>query len=150
MSRVPPADIDDKIIARSQERSIPFAQLARTFEAEFFDDMKALGVKTPHVVTRVSEYVPEVVDMIQQIIDNGFAYPSNGSVYFDVPAFKKTQDSGHSYGKLVPENVGDEAALAEGEGRLSERCVALRCARCQSKLMASCVFAVLVCPISAP
>ena len=83
--------------------------------------MKSLGVKLPHVVTRVSEYVPEVVDMIQQIIDNGFAYPAKGSVYFDVPAFKRTQESGHSYGKLVPENVGDEAALAEGEGRLSER-----------------------------
>ena len=122
--RIPPksvADIDDKIITRSQERGISFAELARTYEAEFFDDMKSLGVQAPHIVTRVSEYVPEVVAMIQQIIDNGFAYPSNGSVYFDVPAFKLTKESGHSYGKLVPENVGDEGALAEGEGRLSER-----------------------------
>ena len=61
--------------------------------------------------------------MIQRIMDKGFAYASGGSVYFDVPAYQDTKASGHEYGKLVPENVTNPEAQAEGEGRLSERCV---------------------------
>ena len=68
----------------------------------------------PDVLTRVSEYVPEVVVYVQKIIDNGYAYESNGSVYFDVPKFSSSPE--HHYAKLVPEAVGDLQALAEGEG----------------------------------
>lgn len=73
-----------------------------------------IQVLPPHVLTRVSEYVPEVVTYVQRIIDNGFAYVSNGSVYFNVSAF--SQSPKHTYAKLVPEAVGDLQALAEGEG----------------------------------
>jgi len=45
---------------------------------------------------------------------SGYAYESNSSVYFDVGAFSRAPN--HAYGKLVPEAVGDEAALEEGEG----------------------------------
>ena len=68
-------------------------------------------------LTRVSEYVPENVDFISKIIERGFAYESNGSVYFDVAKFDKSKE--HHYAKLVPEAFGDQAALAEGEGDLS-------------------------------
>jgi len=46
--------------------------------------MKALNVELPDALTRVSEFVPEIVEYIETIIKNGFAYESNGSVYFDV------------------------------------------------------------------
>lgn len=51
-------------------------------------DMEALNVEMPNTLTRVSEYVPEIADYIKTIIDNGYAYESNGSVYFDLEAFK--------------------------------------------------------------
>lgn len=75
--------------------------------------MAALNVLPPHAVTRVSEYVPEIVAFIEQIIKNNYAYESNGSVYFDVTQFMKK----HRYAKLLPEAVDDLSALAEGEGK---------------------------------
>ncbi|TMW68746.1 hypothetical protein Poli38472_006214 [Pythium oligandrum] len=94
-------------------------ELAKFWEKSFLDDMQLLNIKTPAVLTRVSEYVDEIVEFVEGIIRNGYAYESNGSVYFDVNAFSQTR--GMAYGKLVPENVGQSGSelLAEGEGSLS-------------------------------
>ena len=51
----------------------------------------------PDVITRITEFVPEVVEYIEKIMKNGFAYESKGSVYFDVRAYK---ESGKDYPKL--------------------------------------------------
>ena len=84
-------DIDDKIIMRANERGMSTEELSRmcvsplllnvmdeadaecSFEADYLADMAALGVQRPDVLTRVSEYVPEVEAYIQQIIEHGFA-----------------------------------------------------------------------------
>lgn len=71
-------------------------------------------VLPPDVLTRVSEYIPEVIEYIKKIIENGFAYESNGSVYFDVAGFDSKEK--HFYAKLVPEAYGDAKSLQEGEG----------------------------------
>jgi cysteinyl-tRNA synthetase len=68
-------------------------------------------------MTRVSEYVPEIAEMTQKIMANGFAYETDGSVYFDVDAFDRSKD--HFYAKLRPNAVGDAKLFAEGEGALS-------------------------------
>ncbi|XP_072826630.1 cysteine--tRNA ligase, cytoplasmic isoform X3 [Vicugna pacos] len=94
-----------------------FSKLPKFWEEEFHRDMEALNVLPPDVLTRVSEYVPEIVNFVQKIVDNGYGYVSNGSVYFDTVKFASSE--GHCYGKLVPEAVGDQKALQEGEGDLS-------------------------------
>ena len=81
-------DLDDKIIARAAALGEPFGALASRCEALFWNDLKALGVRPPTVVTRVTECVPEVVEFVAQIVENGYAYASQGSVYFDTAAFK--------------------------------------------------------------
>jgi cysteinyl-tRNA synthetase len=108
-------DIDDKIIIRSSEKGVPFRELAAQYEKEFVEDMLKLGVPMPDLVTRVSEFIPEILTYIQGLMDNGIAYASNGSVYFSTAAF---QAAGHIYGKLMPEQVGNSELIAEGEGSL--------------------------------
>uniref|UniRef100_A0A1B0D7F8 Cysteine--tRNA ligase, cytoplasmic n=1 Tax=Phlebotomus papatasi TaxID=29031 RepID=A0A1B0D7F8_PHLPP len=103
--------------AKVTEKSI-FGGLARHWEEAFHRDMEALNVRPPDVLTRVSEYVPQIVTYIEGIISRGFAYESHGSVYFDVGRFDEAPD--HFYAKLVPEAFGDAKSLAEGEGDLSE------------------------------
>lgn len=108
--------LDSRLGASVTENSI-FATLPRFWEGEFHKDMQALNILPPDVLTRVSEYVPQIVEYIQQIIKNGMAYVSNGSVYFDVNSFDK--NAKHHYAKLVPEAFGDTKQLEDGEGSLS-------------------------------
>ncbi|XP_060715064.1 cysteine--tRNA ligase, cytoplasmic isoform X2 [Tachysurus vachellii] len=108
--------LDSQFGSQVTENSI-FSLLPKYWEGEYHKDMEALNVLPPDVLTRVSEYVPEIVEFVKKIVDNGYGYESNGSVYFDTAKFDASP--GHSYAKLVPEAVGDQKALQEGEGDLS-------------------------------
>ncbi|XP_075694186.1 cysteine--tRNA ligase, cytoplasmic isoform X1 [Rhinoderma darwinii] len=108
--------LDTKKGAEVTDNSI-FSQLPKYWEGEYHKDMEALNVLPPDVLTRVSEYVPEIVEFVQRIVDNGYGYESNGSVYFSTAKFHASDK--HYYAKLVPEAVGDQKALQEGEGDLS-------------------------------
>lgn len=88
--------------------------MASYWEAEFFKDMARLRVRPPDTLTRVTEYVPEIVAFVQKIISNGYGYASEGSVYFDTKAFDNSD--GHVYAKLQPWSKGDRTLLEEGEG----------------------------------
>ncbi|CAL1535560.1 unnamed protein product [Lymnaea stagnalis] len=94
-----------------------FADLPLYWEEDYHKDMEALNVLPPDVLTRVSEYIPEIVKYSEKLIANGYAYSSHGSVYFNTKVFNATND--HFYAKMVPEAYGDQRALAEGEGELS-------------------------------
>lgn len=95
-----------------------FRALAAHWEGEFFRDMRRLRVRDPDTLTRVTEYVPEIVAFVQRIIANGFAYAVGGSVYFDTRAFDGKD--GHAYARLQPWSRGNRALLEEGEGALAD------------------------------
>lgn len=76
--------------------------------------MRRLRVRDPDTLTRVSEYVPENVAFVEKIIQNGYAYEADGSIWFDVDAFDGK--NGHEYAKIEPWSKGNEDLRAEGEG----------------------------------
>ena len=86
---------------RSNEQKRDFFEFSRFWETEFLKDMESLNVRLPTVITRVSEYVPEIVEFIEGIIKKGYAYEANGSVYFNVVKFGNNPN--HCYAKLEPQ-----------------------------------------------
>ncbi|KAJ7267656.1 tRNA synthetases class I (C) catalytic domain-containing protein [Mycena haematopus] len=93
--------------------------LAAYWENNFFEDMARLKVRQPDTVTRVTEYVPEIVAFVEGIVKNGFAYESEGSIYFDTEAFDNSPE--HDYAKLEPWSKGNRELLEDGEGALSQK-----------------------------
>jgi cysteinyl-tRNA synthetase len=98
-----------------------FRKLAAYWEDSFMKDMARLRVKPPTTLTRVTDYVEEIVTFVEKIISNGFAYDGgDGNVWFDKMAFDgsaiKDDEWKHEYAKLAPWNRGNKAMLAEGEG----------------------------------
>lgn len=95
-------DIDDKIIKKATERGEDWRQIAKTYEKSFFDSMTKLNVRVPNVIIRVSDVMPQIIDYIQKIIDNGFAYVTDdGSVYFDSNEYV---NNGYPFSDLVDED----------------------------------------------
>jgi cysteinyl-tRNA synthetase len=92
-------------------------KVASFFEQDFLNDMDQLNVRRADALTRVSEYVPEIINFVQEIVSNGYAYESSGDVYFDVAQFLK---DGYTYKKCSPplSEVDLAALLNEGEGSL--------------------------------
>jgi cysteinyl-tRNA synthetase len=87
-------DVDDKIINRAREKGISPAKLAAEMIDGSIRDMAAIGVKPADFEPKVSENIPEIIAMIEQLIANGYAYPTkSGDVYYRV---RKKSD----YGKL--------------------------------------------------
>ena len=86
-------DVDDKILQTSQREGVSPQELADRHIEEFMANMEALNVKRARVYPRATQEIPNMVRVIGSLVDKGYAYPSNGDVYFRV-----TKDDG--YGKL--------------------------------------------------
>jgi cysteinyl-tRNA synthetase len=98
-------DVDDKIIRRAAEKQMKPMELAEHYIEAFQRDANDLGLLVPDEEPRVSESIPDIIEMIQTLVDKGHAYTSNGSVWFNVPSFK-------AYGGLSGQKV-DELISAD-------------------------------------
>ncbi|WP_251330800.1 cysteine--tRNA ligase [Haloplanus pelagicus] len=105
-------DVNEKIVARVGEDDLGESELdvAEGFISSVIADMRGLNLKRATVYPRVSEHVPEIVDLVETLIDRGYAYEVNGSVYFDVTEFE-------DYGTLSNQRVDE----MEAQGNPSER-----------------------------
>ena len=95
-------DIDDKILNKAAEHDRPWWEWVSTYEREFTRAYNTLGVLPPSVEPRATGHVTQMIDYMQRLIDAGFAYASEGSVYFDVAAWTKASDD---YGSLSGNRV---------------------------------------------
>jgi cysteinyl-tRNA synthetase len=101
-------DIDDKIINRAREEGISTTELAEREIAHFYEDMDALGVARADIEPRATEHIPEIIALIDRLIEKGFAYEAEGDVYFSVRKFP-------SYGALSKRNIEEMMAGARIE-----------------------------------
>ena len=96
-----------------------FTKLTQKYETRFMEDVRALNCLDPDVVTRVTEYGPQIVDFVKKIEGNAFGYrTSDGSVYFDIEAFEAANNN---YARLEPWNRNDKSLQADGEGALTQK-----------------------------
>ena len=91
-------DIDDKILTKAEAHSRPWWEWVSTHEREFTRAYQALGVMAPSVEPRATGHVTQMVEYMQRLMDRGFAYAVDGSVYFDVLAWQQAE--GSDYGHL--------------------------------------------------
>ena len=100
-------DIDDKILKRAQERDTTMQAIANQYIGAYDEDMAKLNIAKADEYPRATESIPEIIDLIQKLIDCGYAYGSGGDVYYAVQKFP-------DYGKLSGRKLEDMRAGASG------------------------------------
>jgi len=101
-------DIDDKIIKRANEQHIDSQELADRFIEEFYHDTDHLGILRPDLEPKATQHIPEMIGLIQELVDKGLAYQSGNDVYFRVEKFGE-------YGHLSGRQLEDMQAGARIE-----------------------------------
>ena len=86
-------DVDDKIIQRANREGRPWTEIVGRYLAAYAEDMKRLGVESPDREPKATEHIPDMIHLIERLIQKGFAYSVDGDVYYQVEKFK-------GYGKL--------------------------------------------------
>jgi cysteinyl-tRNA synthetase len=104
-------DVDDKLIVQAQKQNTTVPELAERVTADYCRNLQRLGVTGIDHMPRATEYIGDIIRMIQGLIEKGFAYPASGDVYFDV-----TRDE--DYGKLChrdPDQLKEGARIEVSE-----------------------------------
>src|SRR5207248_10464366 len=86
-------DVDDKLIVRARELGTTVKDLAERMTADYLDNLKKLNVTGIDRMPRATEHIQDMIELIGQLVQKGYAYPAGGDVYFDI-----TKDE--DYGKL--------------------------------------------------
>ena len=101
-------DVDDKINAAAAEQNVPIDVISKRYTDIYHEDMSALGVGSPSVEPRATDHIPQMIDMIQRLIESGHAYETDGHVLFAVESFAE-------YGALSGRDVKEMIAGARVE-----------------------------------
>ncbi|MBR9842143.1 MAG: cysteine--tRNA ligase [Rhodobacteraceae bacterium] len=101
-------DVDDKINARAKESGRSIGEITAETTQWYLDDMRALGAMDPNEMPRATQYIPQMIEMIEKLISDGFAYAKDGHVLFRVRSYKH-------YGALSGRSVDDMIAGARVE-----------------------------------
>ena len=94
---------EDKIAKKARLEQLEPMEVAQFYTNRYHDAMRALNVLPPSIEPHATGHIIEQEQLVQEILDNGYAYESNGSVYFDVEKYNKD----HKYGKLSGRNLED-------------------------------------------
>ncbi len=101
-------DVEDKIIARVRAAKTSLREYTAKYEADFFDDLKALGCLPPKEIPRATEFISEIIALVEKLIARGLAYQAaDGSVYFSI---EKYRGCGCTYGQLLKLNFDEMRA----------------------------------------
>jgi len=107
-------DVDDKLIVKAAEKGMPVKTLAEQMTADYFDNLKLMGVDTIDHFPYATDYIAEMQGMIQNLIDKDYAYPLNGDVYFNVG---KDTDYGKLSGRSVEQMLAGTRVEANDRKR---------------------------------
>ena len=93
-------DVDDKIIKRANEEGISVKEVTEKYIKGFFEDIEPLNISDDIVRPKVTENMPEIIEIIKKLIDEGFAYEKDGNVFFEVKKFEE-------YGNLSNQKIDE-------------------------------------------
>ncbi len=110
-------DVDDKIIKAANEAGMTTKELSDKFIAAFKDDVAKLGVKPATKNPRVIDYMDQIIDFVQALLDKGYAYEAEGDVYFRV---EKAKNYARLANKTLSELEAGASGRVDGEGQLKE------------------------------
>ena len=96
-------DIDDKIIEAAKEQNVEITSITEKYTKIYNDDMLKLNVLAPDIQPKATEYIPEMIELIVELIEKDFAYEKEGHVLFHVPTYL-------NYGKLSKRNRDEQIA----------------------------------------
>lgn len=93
-------DVDDKIINRAKQENATASDISSKYISHYFDDFDRLNIKRADIHPKATEHIKDMINLIKDLIDKGYAYVSKNGVYFSVEKFKE-------YGKLSKKKIGD-------------------------------------------
>jgi len=105
-------DIEDNIIDRANQLGIATGELAGKFTARYFEDMDALNISRADIYPKATEEIPKIIEVVQGLIDKGYAYPVGGSVYFRV---RNVSDYGKLSHRSLESMMTTEGALGSDD-----------------------------------
>lgn len=108
-------DGDDKIAKKARLEQLEPMEIAQHYTNRYHQAMEALNVLPPSIEPHATGHIIEQEQLVQQIIDNGYAYESNGSIYFDIEKYNKDHKYGILSGRSL-ENIIDESRALNGVG----------------------------------